>query len=659
MDHHELETQRLEMELADWLSEKDQKVQAAAESSDDALEDSDSTGDSDAEMAGEEKATVGGGGVGIEEKLGMQSRHLIAEENQLEKAADVHQASNRLSANAEPPPPLSPSSIPSTPVPPSSFEYSSFVPSPVSPAAKARAEVATLHFKLHGQLRRLEEEKSIHVEHRDIKKIKALKANIAETKKEKERREIEQRQHEAAEMAEHAVRQEQKAHEQKARAHEEQRLREEQERERGILVSDQAEFEREQQVLRAQLLEADEDEDDDRIEELQLVLRSLPTTLVEWRIRRREIEAAKDTLESSFNEAAATMSSNGSGSGSGSDEGGGGGSSSEKLKRQRQRLGSCLREAQRVMAGKSAEKVVALADVVAKAEDSIQTLEAAEEEARRKEKEAKRAREVAILDDFLVATGGGGLSCIPCGGGWKNKKGWGSSMAPWVRFGVTVDDEGFVTGLELPNNRLRGTVPNSLGELSRLKVVNFQGNPKLIGGASVLRRAGFTQKAIRAALDSEARAGDAAEGVLAATAATVRADIKEAKARQQEVAEKVKANQSRIEPEATKKYGSWSQEKKNRQLYDLARDSILEEVEMLVAAGANPCYVSDMILLRETFSSLPPTPVVCRYRWFACDDIAPHLHLSSFCLLCTSPRRLYPTGHNYTPGVPPRRRNPD
>ena len=41
MDHHELETQRLEMELADWLSEKDQNVQAAAESSDDALEDSD------------------------------------------------------------------------------------------------------------------------------------------------------------------------------------------------------------------------------------------------------------------------------------------------------------------------------------------------------------------------------------------------------------------------------------------------------------------------------------------------------------------------------------------------------------------------------------------------------------------------------------------
>ena len=62
MDHHELETQRLEMELADWLSEKDQNVQAAAESSDDALEDSDSTGDSDVEMAGEEKATVGGGG---------------------------------------------------------------------------------------------------------------------------------------------------------------------------------------------------------------------------------------------------------------------------------------------------------------------------------------------------------------------------------------------------------------------------------------------------------------------------------------------------------------------------------------------------------------------------------------------------------------------
>ena len=221
-------------------------------------------------------------------------------------------------------------------------------------------------------------------------------------------------------------------------------------------------------------------------------------------------------------------------------------------------------------------------------------------------------------------------------------------MAPWVRFGVTVDDEGFVTGLELPNNRLRGTMPNSLGELSRLKVVNFQGNPKLVGGAFALKRAGFTQKAIRAAFDSEAKPGDAAEGVLAAAAATVRADIEEAKARQQEAAEKVKANQSEIGPEATTKYGSWSQEKKNKQLYDLARDGIIEEVEMLVAAGANPCYVSDMILPRETFSSLPPpTPVVCRHRWFACDD------LTSFCLLCTSTRRLYPTGHHYTLGVPP------
>ena len=53
----------------------------------------------------------------------------------------------------------------------------------MSPSAKARADVAALHVKLHGRLRRLEEEKSIHVEHRDIKKVKALKSAAADKRR--------------------------------------------------------------------------------------------------------------------------------------------------------------------------------------------------------------------------------------------------------------------------------------------------------------------------------------------------------------------------------------------------------------------------------------------------------------------------------------------
>ncbi|MBO9564307.1 MAG: T9SS type A sorting domain-containing protein [Niastella sp.] len=53
------------------------------------------------------------------------------------------------------------------------------------------------------------------------------------------------------------------------------------------------------------------------------------------------------------------------------------------------------------------------------------------------------------------------------GNSWTNKTGWLTGPARTWR-GVTIDDEGYVTGIDLFSNNLSGSLPASLGSLSRL-----------------------------------------------------------------------------------------------------------------------------------------------------------------------------------------------
>ena len=67
------------------------------------------------------------------------------------------------------------------------------------------------------------------------------------------------------------------------------------------------------------------------------------------------------------------------------------------------------------------------------------------------------------------------------GPNWTSSTNW-KSLEPLDRWsGVNVDGEGQVTGLELENNNLNGTIPGQLSDLSHLKVLNLSNNVGLTG----------------------------------------------------------------------------------------------------------------------------------------------------------------------------------
>ncbi|MXZ19658.1 MAG: hypothetical protein F4Y84_03435 [Caldilineaceae bacterium SB0665_bin_25] len=76
------------------------------------------------------------------------------------------------------------------------------------------------------------------------------------------------------------------------------------------------------------------------------------------------------------------------------------------------------------------------------------------------------------LITFYFATGGAQ---------WENSTNWrdsAASLAQW--FGVKTDDDGRVTTIELPENRLVGTLPPRLGALNHLEILDLSGN-ELVG----------------------------------------------------------------------------------------------------------------------------------------------------------------------------------
>ncbi len=66
------------------------------------------------------------------------------------------------------------------------------------------------------------------------------------------------------------------------------------------------------------------------------------------------------------------------------------------------------------------------------------------------------------------------------GENWKNNKNWGSSEYIGSWHGVSTNTEGCVVRLELTNNRLKGEIPDALGDLSDLKGLILAEN-KLMG----------------------------------------------------------------------------------------------------------------------------------------------------------------------------------
>ena len=108
--------------------------------------------------------------------------------------------------------------------------------------------------------------------------------------------------------------------------------------------------------------------------------------------------------------------------------------------------------------------------------------------------------------DSIPSHEGTGVKCRPSdrdvlkslyeetgGPNWTNSENWLSDEPLGDWYGVSVDGEGRVTSLELPNNDLTGTIPPELGNLARLTWLNFTSNdltgaiPPEIGGLDALR----------------------------------------------------------------------------------------------------------------------------------------------------------------------------
>lgn len=82
--------------------------------------------------------------------------------------------------------------------------------------------------------------------------------------------------------------------------------------------------------------------------------------------------------------------------------------------------------------------------------------------------QCNRQRDSLALEAFYISTNGQD---------WLNKTNWtlpGRAISTW--FGVTLNAEGCVEALRLPNNRLSGGLPPELGDLRELKILNLTSN---------------------------------------------------------------------------------------------------------------------------------------------------------------------------------------
>ena len=62
------------------------------------------------------------------------------------------------------------------------------------------------------------------------------------------------------------------------------------------------------------------------------------------------------------------------------------------------------------------------------------------------------------------------------GSGWANAENWGTDAPVDEWYGVTTDEEGRITGLDLSDNGLTGPIPPELGRLESLEVLDLSGN---------------------------------------------------------------------------------------------------------------------------------------------------------------------------------------
>ena len=60
------------------------------------------------------------------------------------------------------------------------------------------------------------------------------------------------------------------------------------------------------------------------------------------------------------------------------------------------------------------------------------------------------------------------------GAGWTNDTHWKTDDGDW--YGVTTNSSGQVTRLSLSNNKLSGTIPTALGQLTHLTTLSLQNN---------------------------------------------------------------------------------------------------------------------------------------------------------------------------------------
>ena len=95
------------------------------------------------------------------------------------------------------------------------------------------------------------------------------------------------------------------------------------------------------------------------------------------------------------------------------------------------------------------------------------------------------------------------------GGQWRNRTNWASDapLASW--YGVTTDNKGRVTELDLSDNQLRGAIPAALAELEQLEALYLNDNrlsgaiPAELGGLSSLVRLLLANNALSGALPAE------------------------------------------------------------------------------------------------------------------------------------------------------------
>ena len=95
------------------------------------------------------------------------------------------------------------------------------------------------------------------------------------------------------------------------------------------------------------------------------------------------------------------------------------------------------------------------------------------------------------------------------GENWTNKTNWLSNTPIGGWHGVTTDANGRVTSLDLPGNKLTGTIPSELGRLTNLVQINLQGNqlsgaiPVEVGNMAKLENLALSENQLSGVLPRE------------------------------------------------------------------------------------------------------------------------------------------------------------